>query len=62
MRSGSLHQKNYEAQISINSMLKDEIEKKIKRMRAKYNIKNKMKWREMKLKSNFNKGNNIKNK
>jgi hypothetical protein len=43
-------------------MLKDEIEKKNKRMRAKYNIKNKMKWREMKLKSNFNKGNNIKNK
>jgi hypothetical protein len=28
MRSGSLHQKNYEAQFSINSMLKDEIEKK----------------------------------
>jgi len=28
MRSGPLHQKNYEAQFSINSMLKDEIEKK----------------------------------
>jgi len=41
MRSGSLHQKNYETQFSINSMLKDEIRKKkqIKRMRAKYNIK-----------------------
>ena len=28
MRSGPLHQKNYEAQFSINSMLKDKIEKK----------------------------------